>query len=367
MTRKKETTGGILFTGFPGFIGARLIPRLLELRPCTVFHCLVQERFLDLAKSQIRDIEKKHKHARGRIEVVIGDITEQGLGLTATQARDLKSQLVGAYHLAAVYDLAVARQVARRINVEGTKNVLEFLGEAKGFEKLDYVSTAYVSGTHRGVFSETDLDVGQGFKNHYEETKFQAEVEVVRSRLPFATYRPGIVVGDSRTGETAKFDGPYYALQAMERLPSPGAFIRIGTGGTPVNVVPIDFVIEAMAQLSASPVSKGKTYHLTGQEPPSSLEIAEVFAKLIGKSFAFVPVPAMVARTLLSPRPVQRFLGLPVQSLEYFDNPCRYDASQATADLAGLGISCPRFADYAPKLVEFWKKKKGEVRRTAMI
>ena len=153
----------------------------------------------------------------------------------------------------------------------------------------------------------------------------------------------------------------------MERLPSPGAFIRIGTGGTPVNVVPIDFVIEAMAQLSASPVSRGKTYHLTGQEPPSSLEIAEVFAKLIGKSFAFVPVPAMVARTLLSPRPVQRFLGLPVQSLEYFDNPCRYDASQATADLAGLGISCPRFADYAPKLVEFWKKKKGEVRRTAMI
>jgi thioester reductase-like protein len=366
MTRKKDAPG-ILFTGFPGFIGARLIPRLIELRPGAVFHCLVQPRFLDLAQSQIRDIEKKHKHAKGHIEIVVGDITQQGLGLEAPTARELHAHLVGAYHLAAVYDLAVERQLGRKINVEGTRNVLEFLGEAKHFEKLDYVSTAYVSGSHTGVFRETDLDVGQGFKNHYEETKFQAELEVVRSKLPFTTYRPGIVVGDSKTGETAKFDGPYYALAAMERLPSPGAFIRIGTGGTPVNVVPVDFVIEAMAQLSASAVSKGKTYHLTGHEPPSSLEIAQVFAKLIGKSFVFVPVPAMVARTLLGPRPVQRFLGLPVQSLDYFDNPCQYDASQATKDLARLGVACPRFADYAPKLVEFWKQKKSEVRRTAMI
>jgi thioester reductase-like protein len=366
MTRKKEAPG-ILFTGFPGFIGARLIPRLLELRPGTVFHCLVQERFLDLAHSQIRDIEKKHKHAKGHIEVVVGDITRQGLGLEESVARELKVQIVGAYHLAAVYDLSVDRQVGRRINVEGTKNVLEFVGGAKHFEKLDYVSTAYVSGTHRGVFRETDLDVGQGFKNHYEETKFQAEVEVVRSKVPFSTYRPGIVVGDSKTGETAKFDGPYYALAAMDRLPSPGAFIRIGTGGTPVNVVPVDFVIEAMARLSASPVSKGKTYHLTGHEPPSSLEIAQVLAKHLGKSFAFLPVPALAARLALTPRPIQRFLGLPVESLDYFDNPCQYDASHATKDLARLGISCPRFADYAPKLVEFWKQKKTEVRRTAMI
>ena len=110
--------------------------------------------------------------------------------------------------------------MGRRINVEGTKNVLEFLEEAPHFERLHYVSTAYVSGTARGVFRETDLDVGQGFKNHYEETKFQAEVEVARSRVPCTIYRPGVVVGDSKTGETAKFDGPYFVLRAMDRLPA---------------------------------------------------------------------------------------------------------------------------------------------------
>ncbi len=358
----------VLFTGFPGFIGARLVPRLLELRSETRIACLVQARFVAQAELQIRQTEQAHPHARGRIEIVVGDITEPGLGIDPGAAPALKRDLIGAYHLAAVYDLAVKRDVGERINVLGTRHVLEVLGDAPRFRKLDYVSTAYVSGTFPGTFRESDLDVGQGFKNHYEETKYLAEVEVKKSGLPVTVYRPGVVVGDSRTGETAKFDGPYFVLAAMQRLPSPGLFLRIGSGANLANLVPIDFVIEALARLSASPASLGKTYHLTDPEPLSTLQIARLFAALLDKHFAFVPLPLAVARVLVGNPLSRAFLGMPKESLDYFDNPCRYDAAEATRDLQQQGVRCPRFSDYAPALVAFYKKMRTEeVRRQAMI
>ena len=357
----------ILFTGFPGFIGMRLVPRILELAPEARIECLVQEKFQDLARRSVEAIEETHRDARGRIGLVTGDITAQGLGIEPKRARELRRSLRQCWHLAAVYDLAVARDVGRRINVEGTKNVLDFVGAAPHFERLQYVSTAFVSGSHHGTFRETDLDVGQGFKNHYEETKFQAEVEVVRAKLPCTVYRPGVVVGDSRTGETGKFDGPYHVLRFMEKLPSPGIFFRIGLGFGTVNIVPVDFVVESLAALSAAPASLGKTYHLCDPQPHSPGELAEMFAEAIGKSFVYVPVPMALAKATFAPKPVQRFFGLPLQALDYFDDPVRHDTTQATKDLAALGIECPRLADYLPRLVTFYRAHRDEVRREAMV
>jgi len=206
----------VLFTGFPGFIGARLLPRLLELSPEESFVCLVQDRFLDLARRELAAIEERHPASQGRLSTVAGDITVSGLGLVAGDAQRLRRELTAAHHLAAVYDLAVSRELGLKVNAEGTRNVLAFLAEAPRLTRLHYVSTAYVSGTATGLFRESDLDVGQGFKNHYEETKFLAEVEVARSGIPAAIYRPSIVVGDSRTGETGKFDGPYFMLDYFD-------------------------------------------------------------------------------------------------------------------------------------------------------
>lgn len=359
--------GVFLFTGFPGFIGARLLPRLLALRPGSVFRLLVQPKFEAAARASVAEIEGKHPSGRGRLTLVPGDITEDRLGMPAAAARALHKELTGAYHLAAVYDLAVRREVGMKINVRGTRRVLDFLAECRSFERLHYVSTAYVSGTAVGVYRETDLDVGQSFKNFYEETKFLAEKLVVESGVPQVTYRPGIVVGDSRTGETAKFDGPYFVLAAMERMPSPGVFLKIGSGRNTVNLVPVDFVVEALAQLSSAEAPAGRCYHLTDPEPLAVIEIADLFARALGKSFVYTPLPLLAARMLFRPSPVQRFFGMPMQSLDYFDHPCRYDASQATADLATHGVACPRFADYVQRLVAFYLEKKGRVRREAMI
>ncbi len=357
----------ILFTGFPGFIGMRLLPRILERKPQARIECLVQEKFLPAARDAVLSLEKDHPNARGRLGLVVGDITLPGLGIEAARARELRASLREAYHLAAVYDLAVKRDPARKINVEGTRHVLEFLEGARDFDRLHYVSTAYVSGRARGVFREADLDVGQGFKNHYEETKFLAEVEVARSAVPRTIYRPGVVVGDSRTGETGKFDGPYFVLRAMERLPSPGVFLRLGRGTGAINIVPVDFVVEALAELSAAESSRGKTYHLTDPSPRSAAEVARIFAAALGKRFLFVPLPTALARAAFAPKAVQRFFGMPVQALDYFDDPVRHDATEATKDLAALGVACPRLEEYVPRLVAFYRAHRDTVRREAMV
>lgn len=357
----------VLFTGFPGFIGVRLLPRLLELNREIEFVCLVQDRFLEVARSAIKDLERAHPHTAKRITTVVGDITQPDLGMAQSEAQALKKELREAHHLAAVYDLAVKREVGLRINLEGTKNVLDFLEDCPHLDRLHYVSTAFVSGNATGVYRETDLDLGQGFKNYYEETKFLAELEVAKRELPRTIYRPGIVVGDSRTGETGKFDGPYFVLAAMERMPSPGVFPRLGSGDNSVNLVPVDFLVESYARLSLAAKSLGKTYHLTDPAPLSSYEMAKVMAKEMGKTFIYLPVPVFLAKAAFSPSFIQGFFGMPVQTLDYFDHPCSYDCSQATADLKALGIACPPFSGYVDKLVDFYQLKRGLVRREAMI
>jgi nucleoside-diphosphate-sugar epimerase len=174
------------------------------------------------------------------------------------------------------------------------------------------------------------------------------------------------VVGDSRTGETAKFDGPYFTLAAIEKAPSPGFFLRIGSGRHPVSIVPVDFVVEAMARLGALTVSRGRTYHLTDPAPLSTLEVSRVLARALGKRLAFVPVSQRVARALLSPGPIRRYFGIPLGTLDYFDHPCTYDSTQATAELALLGIACPRLPDYVDRLVAFYRAHRGQVRHEAM-
>jgi len=329
--------------------------------------CLVQARFAGKAQKDLAEMETRFSHVRGRVQLVGGDIVTPDLGMGGHDKLKLRADLAGAFHLAAVYDLAVERQVAQRINVEGTENVLRFLEDSPRGSHLHYVSTAYVSGNATGVFRETDLDAGQGFRNHYEETKFLAEVAVARSGQPATIYRPAIVVGDSRSGETGKFDGPYFAVRAMERLPSPGLFLRVGAGRSPLNVVPVDFVVEALAQLAANPLAHGRTFHLTDPEPLAVRELSGLLASALGRRFLFVPVPLGLGKRLIGAAWIQAYLGMPVQALDYFDHACAYDATQATRLLEPLGVRCPRFSDYVGRLLAFYKANSDSVRRSAMI
>jgi len=203
----------IFFTGFPGFLGSELLPRVLS-RTDDFALCLVQPKFRPLAEERARQLVATHPGLTNRIRLIDGDLTEALDQVPPGEVREI-------YHLAAVYDLTVPREVGMRVNVTGTTRVLDLAERATRLERLHYVSTCYVSGRYPGLFSEEDLEQGQGFNNFYEETKYLAEVEVRKrmSRIPATVYRPSVVVGDSATGATQKFDGPYFVMQWLMRQP----------------------------------------------------------------------------------------------------------------------------------------------------
>ena len=344
----------LLMTGFPGFLGSALLPRLLARREGVDAVCLVQDKHLETARARLAELETANPHIVGRVELVTGDITRPGLGLESDP--DDVSEV---WHLAAVYDLTVPEAIARKVNIDGTANVLAFCVAQPGLQRLQYVSTCYVSGDYDGEFPEDELDLGQGFLNHYESTKFEAEVLVRRAMkadLPATIYRPGIVVGDSQTGETQKYDGPYFYATYMQRLPR--VAIIPGVGDFDVvraGLVPRDYVIEAMDELSVMEKSKGRTYALTDPHPPTTGEVVDILAGYLGRKPIKVKLPLGLTRAVVGRVPgIEKALGLPAEALDYLASHTTYSTANAVADLAGTGVTCPPFASYAEILLDYW-------------
>lgn len=347
----------LVMTGFPGFLGSALLPRLLERRPGARAICLVQPQHLKAAEHKVDELAGTHPHTQGRVALVAGDITAPDLGVDAGSVAPL-AEVTEVWHLAAVYDLTVPPEVARRVNVGGTGNVLAFCESLPHLERLHHVSTCYVSGRFEGEFAEDDLDEGQEFRNHYESTKFDAEVLVRKAMangLPATIYRPGIVVGDSRTGETQKFDGPYFLATFLRRQLPVALVPAVGpVDEVRVCVVPRDYVVDAMDELSVSESSRGRTYALTDPAPPTAREVVDTFAARLGKKVVWVPLPLGPTRGLVGSVPLlERVLGLPAESLDYFASPTTYSTTNAITDLAGTGVRCPRFTQYADHLLDF--------------
>jgi thioester reductase-like protein len=339
----------IFFTGFPGFLGSELLPRVV-LRTDDDALCLVQPKFRALAEERAAQLVKTHPALADRIHLIDGDLTQPLDHVRADDVREI-------YHLAAVYDLTVARDVGMRVNVTGTQRVLDLAERAPRLARLHYVSTCYVSGRHEGLFSEDDLETGQSFNNFYEETKQLAEVEVRRrmNRIPATVYRPSVVVGDSTTGATQKFDGPYFVMQWLLRQPRVAVLPVVGRPlRYTFNVVPRDFVIRAMTYLSGLTDNAGKTYALADPAPLTVDETIDTMAAATNRTVLRVPMPKSMAKGALRYVPgMYRLMRIPPAAVDYFVHPTTYDTTHATTDLAAAGIVAPRLRDYAARLVEF--------------
>src|SRR3954466_5678963 len=351
--------GLAFFTGFPGFIGKRLVRRLLaddfELRVAA----LVEPKMEEAARRAAADIE-----GGDRIEILTGDIGERGLGLSDADLDRLRQEVTVAYHLAAIYNLAVPLTVAQRVNVEGTGNVLELCEACAQLERLNYVSTAYVAGERHGVVYEHELSLGQGFKNHYESTKFQAELWVreMFDRVPTTIYRPAIVVGDSKTGETQKFDGPYYMLRTIavsvaRHTPIP----QFGASGAPFNVVPVHFVVDALATVSGEPAAQGETLHLVDPDPISARELLTLLSReYAGKEPGYKVPPRLVESSLRFKTVRDMFSGAPQESIRYLHHEVHFDTRRADDLLARAGLRCPRFEEYVGPMVKFFREHEDD-------
>jgi thioester reductase-like protein len=357
----------VLLTGFPGFLGSELLFRSIE-RGSDRFSCLVQGKFLPVAERKLEEWGATRPEIRKRVKLVEGDITLPGLGIADS---GLLIDVDRVQHFAAVYDLNVKKEVAQRINVDGTVNILRFCEGLSRLKRLEYVSTCYVSGKYDGVFKEEDLEQATVFNNFYESTKHSAEKAVrasMRQGLPATIFRPSIVVGNSRTGETQKFDGPYFVMQWLLRQGKHAILPRLGDPDRySINLVPSDFVVDAIAALCAAPDSTGKTFQLADPAPLTIRETVRLIAEACGKQLIEVPLPKWLAKSAVGGVPgLEKWLGIPRSSLDYFVHPTSYDTRNATEFLERAGIRCPRFADYAPRLVQYMKDH-PEIRSQAMI
>ncbi len=344
----------LLVTGFPGFIGRRVVARLLEDADVRVA-ALVEPRMLAVARDAAARLAGGE-----RFELLPGDISDRRLGLDDDTYGRLVADVTGVFHLAAIYDLSVPLEVAQKVNVEGTGNIVELCRRCERLERLNYVSTAYVAGVRHGTVYEHELALGQDFKNHYESTKFQAEVWVreAMDAVPTVILRPAIVVGDSRTGETQKFDGPYFILRSISALQRRGLPTPLyGRAEAPFNAVPVDFVVEAMAAAARDPQAIGGTLHLVDPDPLTARELTVLLSEAYAGARPRGYAPAGLVELSLRVGPIRRFFSdTPREGIRYLNHPVHFDTRQATDLLDRHGVRCPHVPEYVDALVRFFRE-----------
>ncbi len=340
-----------LVTGYPGFIGKRLVRRLVEdaLRGEGRLVLLVQAKDAAAARQDLGALGAE------RAEVVEGDVERMHLGLSGVEWKALAREVTDVWHLAARSGLASSPADLRRVNVEGTRNVLELARAARRLSRLNHFSTAYVSGDRVGVILEDELAMGQRFHNAYEETKHQAELLVRRAQadLPATVYRPSIVVGDSRTGEIDRFEGPYALAILLVASPLVVPLPLPGDAAAPLNVVPVDFVVNAAVSIGANPRAAGRTVHLVDPAPLSARRVYEMIAERAGKKLPSVSVPARAFQALLQLPLLERLSRVHRPALEYVNHLAIYNCRNLLDLLDGTGIRCPPITSYLDRLIEF--------------
>lgn len=354
-------------TGGTGFIGKRLVAKLLE-RGGTVYVLARKE-----SVARVAELRADLGVADKRLQAVEGDLTSERLGVSAAEAKKLKGKITHFFHLAAIYDLAASAELQQQVNIEGTRNAVAF-AEAIEAGTLHMVSSIAAAGTYSGVFREDMFAEAEGLGHPYFRTKHESEGLVRKEcSLPWRIYRPGIVVGDSRTGEMDKIDGPYHFFKAIQkaRRTLPRWVPTIGIEGGRINIVPVDFVAAAMDHIAHQPDLDGKCFHLTDPDARRIGDVLNIFARAAhapemalrvnARMFGFIP--GYVWKGFASIKPVRRMLAsiledlqLPPDMLKFVNYPTRFDSRETEAALANTDIRVPPLEDYAWRIWDYWER-----------
>jgi thioester reductase-like protein len=347
----------IFLTGFPGFIAGRLVERLA--REGARFVLLVQPSLAARARQDIAGIVAKTGAEAKNFSIVEGDITQPDLGLSPENLDRARAETNTLFHLAAIYDLAVERELAQRVNVQGTAHVNQFAKSIPNLKRYHYVSTCYVAGRRRGLIREAELQHNAGFRNHYEESKYMAELSVdeLKSELPVTIHRPAVVVGDSNTGETAKYDGIYYLIHYLRKWPAGLSLVNIGNSAVSLNLVPIDFVIEAMVALAQDQGAAGATVQLADPTPLTTEQLFDEIADTVAGRKSAITIPRNLVYPVLMAPGAPKITGLPHSAVPYFFLEQTYDTTRSQQLLAMNGIRCPTFPSYVKAMIEFVRER----------
>ncbi|MBV8762778.1 MAG: dephospho-CoA kinase [Deltaproteobacteria bacterium] len=338
-----------LITGFPAFTARRMIAKLLEREPDTKLYVLARDKFALEADHYLDKL-----HAGDRAEVLVGDVCDMDLGLSSAEYRALTKEVTWIHHLAGIYFMGVDDDTARRVNVGGTRTMLELARDASRLERVVHWSTAMVSGNRGGTVYEEDLDAGQRFHNAYEKTKYEAErlVRAAQRQLPITILRPSIIVGDSKTGEIDKLDGPYYLMVLIATNASGLRLPILGRGDSPLHLVPIDYVVEAAWQVARGEHAAGKTFHLVDPNPLTARAVFESVAEAAHTEKPRGSIPGPLARAVLRTPGLARLGRGPLAFLDMIEHAVHYDSTNTAQALAGSMVRCPSLSDYLPVLVQ---------------
>ena len=355
-------------TGATGFIGKRLVKKLLE-RKGSVVHFLIRKE----SEGKVADLRQYWGVSAARVVPVFGDLNVKKLGVAADNIKSLKGQIDHFYHLAAVYDLGADEASQIAVNIEGTRNTIE-LAKAIDAAHFHHVSSIAAAGLYEGVFREDMFEEAENYEHPYFMTKHESE-KIVRKecKVPWSVYRPAMVVGDSTTGEMDKIDGPYYFFKLIQRMRQllPPWLPSIGLEGGRINIVPVDFVVDALATISHQNNITKKCYHLVDPVGYRVGDVLDIFSKAAHapKMNLFVNaallgfIPRSVTKGLMALAPVRRVrnaimkdLGLPEDMLTFVNYPTRFDCRDTLAALKGSGVACPNLKDYAWRLWDYWER-----------
>lgn len=355
-------------TGATGFIGKRLVKKLLT-RKGSVVYFLIREE----SKDKVPAMLEYWGATKSRAIPVYGDLRTSRLGVSKEEARALAKNIDHFFHLAAIYDLKASAEEQMAINIEGTRNAVAF-ANAIGAGCVHHVSSIAAAGLFEGVFREDMFDEAENLGHPYFASKHESE-KIVRNecKVAFRVYRPGMVIGDSKTGEMDKIDGPYYFFKLIQRIRQllPPWMPTIGLEGGRINIVPVDYVVNAMDYIAHQPGLDGKCYHLTDPEPMRVGDVLNTFARAAHAPTMSVRInaallgfiPKSIKKGLMALTPVRRIrsalmkdLGLPDDMMQFINYPTRFDNRDAAAVLKGSGISCPRLDDYAYRIWDYWER-----------
>jgi thioester reductase-like protein len=363
---RSRTGGAVLITGVTGFVGMELLGRYLEgsERPIYALIRAPHEAAADLRlRGALISLYGREDAYADRVVAVPGDIERDGLGLERADRRQICERVTDIVHAAASVSFSDPLDQAREANLAGTRRMLE-LGQdcvlgATGLRRFSYVSTAYVAGDHAGTFGEDELDVGQRFRNSYERSKFEAEslVHDHSDHLPVQVFRPSIVVGESATGWTNSFNVLYPPLKAFARGATP---LIPGRPSTPVDVVPVDSVADAVFELSARELAGNETYHLvSGPDATTAGRLARMAARYFDRRPPRM-LPPWLYRRVVHPLLLRRAEGRRRRALErtealfpYFSMRVRFDDRRARSRLRPAGIGAPPLEQYFTRLLDF--------------
>ena len=355
-------------TGATGFIGKRLVGKLLERDDARIFFLVRQHD-----PERLQALYDYWGCDDSQVTPVVGDLTQDMLGVSAADRRKLGKKTTHFFHAAAVYDLSADAESQLKVNVEGTRQAVRF-AEAIGAKHFHLFSSIAAAGMYEGVFREDMFEQAEGLDHPYFKTKHDSE-GIVRAecKIPWRVYRPAIVVGDSRTGEMDKIDGPYYFFKLIQKLRRllPAWMPAIGIEGGRINLVPVDFVVDAVDHIAHLKGEDGRCFHLVDPRPRRVGDVLNIFARAghapqmsVRINAALLGfIPKYMRKGLLALTPVRRVrnvlmkeLGLPDDILSFVNYPTRFDSRETERALKGTRIAVPPLEDYAWRLWDYWER-----------